>query len=98
MLTFTMVFFTIISMHAQQNATRQTTPVMKADSKPSVINAPTINNAAPKACCAGKTEGQCSHDSKTCSNAGEAKACCQKPGSTQTCNHGAAEKAAPKKQ
>ena len=79
----------------QQNAAvesaKKATPTMKVDSKPSTINAP----VETKACCAGKTAAQCSHDSKTCKK-GEANkaACCQKGGSAQTCNHGVSAKSA----
>lgn len=87
--------------NAQQNApvtsAKKAVPAMKVDSKPSTINAPVTNSTEPKACCAGKTQAQCTHDMKTCSKEGEVKACCQKGGSMQTCNHGTVEKASEKK-
>ena len=89
------IFFSISFANAQQSATttKTATATMKVDSKPSTIKAPVTGSAEPKACCAGKTAGQCSHDAKTCSKEGEAKAaCCQKGGTTQTCNHGTVEK------
>ena len=89
------IFFSISFASAQQSATttKPATATMKVDSKPSTINAPVPNGNSTKACCAGKTQAQCSHDAKTCSKEGEAKAaCCQKGGTTQTCNHGTVEK------
>ena len=87
--------------NAQQNAavvsSKKAVPAMKVDSKPSTINAPVTNNAEPKACCAGKTQAQCSHDMKTSGKDGEVKACCQKGGSMQGCNHGSMEKSSEKK-
>ena len=82
--------------NAQQNApvasAKKANVTMKADAKPSHINAPVPNNAEPmKACCQGKTAAQCSHDAM----AGETKpACCQKGGS---CTHGTTEKTTEKK-
>jgi len=84
---------------AQQNTpvatAKKATPVMKVDSKPSVITIP-ATTAAPKACCAGKTQAQCSHDSKACTKPEESKpTCCQKSGST--CTGTAAKKQEEKK-
>lgn len=94
-ITLVAIFAFVNFAAAQQTATttKTATATMKVDSKPSAINASVPNGNAAKACCAGKTQAQCSHDAKTCSKEGEAKAAsCQKAGTTQTCNHGTTEK------
>lgn len=109
--TILLVFLTVsLFATAQQNTTtattKQSTPVMKVDSKPSTVNAPVASPA--KACCAGKTAAECSHAAKSkscskeaaaksCAKEGEAKACCQKGGSTHACSHGAEGKATEQK-
>ncbi len=97
LITFlTLSFFASAQQTAPVATAKKATPVMKVDSKPSVITIPAANNTAPKACCAGKTQAQCSHDSKGCTKPEESKpVCCQKSGST--CTGTAAKKKEEKK-
>jgi len=100
-LTVAILVFATLTINAQQNSTakpaKAATRVMKVDSKESTITAPVGNAAETKACCAGKTQAQCSHDSKACTKGEESKAACCQKGSAQGCSHGAPEKSTEQK-
>ena len=80
-----------LSVSAQQTTTttKQTTPVMKADSKPVPAENVPNNGSETKACCKGKSAEQCQHhDTKSCSkDSGKGAACCQKGESAKSCSH-----------